>query len=63
MVSTRDIGIGGARAFEEPGRWKILDLAGDEIDMKELKATYREVMGQEVSPSHQSSGFVKFENG
>jgi hypothetical protein len=48
MVSTRDIGIAGARAFEEPGRWKVLDLAGDEIDMVELQQTYREVMGEEV---------------
>lgn len=48
MVSTRDIGIAGARAFEQPGRWKVLDLAGDEIDMVELQQTYREVMGEEV---------------
>lgn len=48
MVSTRDIGIAGARAFEEPEKYKIVDLAGDAITMDELKQTYLEVMGQKV---------------
>jgi uncharacterized protein YbjT (DUF2867 family) len=45
MVSTRDIGLAGARAFEQPERYKcrIVVLSGDEFTMPELERIYKEV--------------------
>ncbi|WWC62329.1 uncharacterized protein I303_104925 [Kwoniella dejecticola CBS 10117] len=52
LISSRDIGIAGARAFVQ-GREGPIRLAGDELSVKEIQATYKEVMGHNIafSPS------------
>lgn len=51
LVSTRDIGRGGALAFAEPEKWqnKLMPLAGDVHTISELEKVYKEVMGEPIT--------------
>jgi len=45
MVSTKDIGVFGAMAMNEPDVYlgRAVVLAGDEFDMPTMQSTYKEV--------------------
>lgn len=50
MVDANDIGVFAAMAFEDPERWigREVDLAGDEMTMPEIAATFSRVIGRQV---------------
>jgi len=50
MVAVNDIGGAVALAFEHPGKWqnRTFELAGDELSMSELAATFTRATGREV---------------
>src|SRR5215210_1862540 len=50
MVAVEDIGVFAAIAFEDPETWigREVDLAGDELTMPEIAATFSRVIGREV---------------
>src|SRR5215210_1789746 len=50
MVDANDIGVFAAMAFEDPDRWigREVDLAGDEMTMPEIAATFSCVIGHQV---------------
>ncbi len=50
MIAVDDIGAFAAMAFERPGHWqgRTFDLAGDEISMAELAATFGRILGREI---------------
>jgi len=50
MVAVEDIGVFAAMAFEDPETWigREVDLAGDELTMPEIAATFSRVIGREV---------------
>lgn len=50
QVATEDIGAFAALAFENPREWigREVDLAGDEMTMPEIAATFSRVVGREV---------------
>jgi len=51
MVSTRDVGRAGARAVHEPEAYgnKVLMLAGDHRNMREVQEIYQSVMVEKVN--------------
>jgi uncharacterized protein YbjT (DUF2867 family) len=50
MLDAEDIGVFAAMAFENPEGWigREVDLAGDEMTMPEVAATFSRVIGREV---------------
>ncbi len=50
MIDAEDIGVFAAMAFEDPETWigREVDLAGDELTMPEIAATFSRVIGREV---------------
>ncbi len=56
MVSTRDIGLAAAKAFENPDQYigKEVRLAGDQFTMPELENIYKRV--RFISPLPESCG-------
>ncbi|WRT67562.1 uncharacterized protein IL334_004534 [Kwoniella shivajii] len=50
LISSRDIGKAGAKAFIDGPEWKggVIRLAGDEMTVAEIQKVYKEVMGQEM---------------
>jgi uncharacterized protein YbjT (DUF2867 family) len=50
MIDAEDIGVFAAMAFDDPETWigREVDLAGDELTMPELAATFSRVIGREV---------------
>jgi uncharacterized protein YbjT (DUF2867 family) len=50
MIDADDIGVFAATAFENPDGWigREVDLAGDELTMPEIAATFSRVIGRQV---------------
>jgi uncharacterized protein YbjT (DUF2867 family) len=50
MIDADDIGVFAAMAFENPDGWigREVDLAGDELTMPEIAATFSRVIGRQV---------------
>ena len=50
MIDADDIGVFAAMAFENPDEWvgREVDLAGDELTMPEIAATFSRVVGRQV---------------
>lgn len=50
MVAVEDIGVFAAMAFEDPETWvgREIELAGDELTMTEIAATFSRVIGRNV---------------
>jgi uncharacterized protein YbjT (DUF2867 family) len=50
MIDAEDIGVFAAMAFTDPERWigREVDIAGDELTMPEIAATFSRVIGRNV---------------
>jgi uncharacterized protein YbjT (DUF2867 family) len=50
LISTRDIGIFAARAFNNPAAYKnrSISLAGDELNADQIRKTFKDTMGSDI---------------
>lgn len=63
LISTRDIGLFAARAFNNPAAYKnrSIALAGDELNVDQIRKTFKDTMGSDVPETYMFVGsFIKF---
>ncbi|KAF2429113.1 NAD(P)-binding protein [Tothia fuscella] len=59
-VATKDIGIFASKAFADPDKYnhKAIGLAGDELNVAEISATFKKVTGEDVAPTYWFLGSI-----